>query len=113
MGVRCRYDQARVIREFEHIVSGGYRAKIGRCYDVRERSQTVALDDARHNRSESWLDIVEFCTVCVSGQEIDHPVVNIWRQVEEAQFLSNFRMFDCIERLAEVERNDNDVFVRE
>ena len=111
MGVGCRYDQARVIREFEHIVSGGFRAKIGRCYDVRKRSQTGALNDARHNRSESWLDIVEFCTV--SGQEIDHPVVNIWRQVEEAQFLRNIWMLDCIERLAEVERKNDDVLVRE
>ena len=77
MGVGCRYDPARVIHEFKHIVSDGYRAKIGRHYDVCKRSQTGALDDARHNSFESWLDIVEFCTVCMVGQEIDHPVVNI------------------------------------
>ena len=51
--------------KFEHIVSSGYRTKIGRRYDVRKRSQTGTLDDARHNRSEGRLDIVEFCTVVV------------------------------------------------
>ena len=51
--------------------------------------------------------------MCVAGQEIDHPVIKIWRQVEVTQFLSNFRMFDSIEHLAEAERNDDDVFVRE
>ena len=39
--------------------------------------------------------------------------IYIWRQVKEAQFLGNFRMFDSIECLAEVEGNDDDVFVRE
>ena len=49
----------------------------------------------------------------VAGQEIDHPVICIRRLVEEAQFLGNFRMFDSIERLPELERNNDDVFVRE
>ena len=41
------------------------------------------------------------------------PSCKHWKQVEVSQFLSNFKIFDSIERLAEVERNNDDVLVHE
>ena len=89
---------------------------------IGRRSNAVTMY-ANGPRPEPWMKLAIIAlkadstslnfVQCVSGQEIDHPVIYIWRQVEVAQFLANFRMFDSIDHLAEVERNNDDVFVRE